>query len=181
MKISKNFPQFKNEKALIVVVGKQEGKFYFANEGIIENLDSFKFEKPKYSDREGHFTERGERGVYKRGAVYEPKKERIITELVNRLGENVKKLLAKNEADIIYLTCPDYLKKRVKDSFPDSAKKKTEIILTGNYCDFHPFDLLEKMKDKIKGKRYFPVKKEEKKIIEKSERARKIIKGKPKT
>jgi hypothetical protein len=37
------------------------------------------------------------------------------------------------------------------------------------------------MKDKIKGKRYFPVKKEEKKIIEKSERARKIIKGKPKT
>lgn len=179
MKISKDLPQFKKEKALIVVAGKQEGKFYYASEGVIEELASFDFEKPKYSDKEGHFTERGERGIYKQGAVREPKKERIITELINKLEKDLNKILAKNEIDNIYLSCPDYLKERIKDAFSPSAEKKIKTTFLGNYCNLHPLDLLERMKGKLNKGGYVPVKKSESKIIEKSKKARKIIKGRP--
>ncbi|OPL11952.1 MAG: hypothetical protein AVO34_01660 [Firmicutes bacterium ML8_F2] len=179
MKISKDLPQFDKKKTLIVVASKQKGKFYFAHKGEIKKLKYFRFRRPKHSDREGFFIARGKAGVYSRGAVYEPKKERIMIELVNRLEKCLKEILIKEKIDQIYLTCPEYLKNRIKSTFPYQAERKIKLFLPGNYYDFHPFDLLEKINsDKIRKKPSFPIKKEAAKIIKKSKLARKVIKGK---
>lgn len=145
MKIRNNLPQFENERALIAVVGKQEAIFYFANKGVVEELRSFRFEKPKHSDREGFFMSRGASGVYRSGAVYESKKEKIIAELIFHLKNNLGDILNKNRADVIYLSSPDYLKNDVLKSFPSSYKKKIKLFLKGDYCHFHPFEVLEKI------------------------------------
>ncbi len=181
MKISKKLPQFEQAKTLIVVMGKQKGKFYLAHNGVIKELRGFSFQKPKYSDREGHFVKRGKSGIYKTGAVYEPKKERIRIELVHRLENNLKKVLARNKIDDIYLACPDYLKNRIRKTFPAAARNKIKVFLAGDYYHLHPFDLLKKIKDKIESKKR-PVtlnKKDNVKILRRSKKARRVIKGKP--
>ncbi len=181
MKISKKLPQFKNKRTLIVITGKQEGKFYLAYKGIIEKLTYFKFTKPKYSDREGHFVTKGGAGKYKTGSVYEPKKEKLRIELIKRLQEKLKTILKRRKIDSIYIACPEYLKNRIKDAFPSSASKKIDLVIFGDYCHSHVYKLLEKIKEKIgfKNKPVRPAKKSARKIICKSKKARKVIKGKP--
>ncbi len=178
MKISEKLPQFKNEKALLMSFGKQEGVFYLADNGNLKKLKSFSFSKPKYSDREGFFVTRGKAGTYEQGAVYEPKKERVITQLENKVEEETKNILDQETIDAVYLSCPEYLKNRIKKSLPSSAQKKIKTIVFGDYLHSHPFELLERIKEK---KTKNPVKilsSEAAKILKKTKQARKTIKGK---
>lgn len=145
MKISRNLPQFEGEKALIIVSGKQEARFFLAKDGIIEELESFQFEKPKYSDREGFFISRGKSGVYRSGAVYEFKKQRLVKELGNRLENGFADIIKYNKVDSIYLLSPEYLENYVKKAVPPDYKKKIKFLLKGDYSHFHPFDILNKI------------------------------------
>jgi len=176
MKISKNLPQFEKEQALVVVLGKQEGKFYLANKGIIEEVSCFKFSKPKYSDREGRFIKRGKGGIYKSGAVYEAKKERILTELANRTRDNLKEIMDKNKVDGIYVFCLAHLKNQLNDSFPASARQKIKLSLSGDYFHYHPHYLLKKIADKIDSEKKpaLPLKESALKILKKTERDKSV-------
>jgi len=144
MKISKNLPQFEGKKALISVTGRQEARFFLAKDGDIEELEPFKFDKPEDPKRKGHNMIKGSKGVYRSGPTPEFKNQRIITELESHLRKSLKNILNKNKIDIIYLTVPDYLKNDVKKTFPADAAKKIKFVLLGDYCHFHPFDILKK-------------------------------------
>ncbi len=133
MKISSKLPQFSNDPTLFITISKQRAKFLFAENGFIEIVEQFTFEKPKYSDREGHFKQRGERGTYRSGAVYESKKGRIRDETANKLNENIKSVIKDYDFSKIYIFAPEHLKNIVSDSIPASSKGKVKKYHFGNY------------------------------------------------
>ncbi len=178
MKISRELPQFDTERAIFVVTGKQEAKFYLVNKGKIKEIDSFKIEKPRYSDREGWFKRRVRGFVMGSGAPLEPKKQKIIKDFLKKLEKNLKGTLSKNEVDSIYIFSPHYLLSRVKKTLPSSAKKKLEMTIDGEYYFQHPFELLEKISLKKEEKKK-PKTEEAKKLLNKFKQATKVIKGKP--
>jgi hypothetical protein len=149
MKISKNLLQFEGKRALISVTGRQEARFFLANDGTIEELESFKFDKPEDLKREGHNMIKGSKGVYRSGPTPEFKNQRIIAELEFHLRKSLKNILDKNKIDIIYLTVPDYLRNDVKKTFPAASAKKIKLVLLGDYCHFHPFDILKKIASRV--------------------------------
>ena len=63
MRIKIDLPQFKTEKALLLVTGDQSGVLYFATKGEIEKIAEFKEEIPRYSDKEGSFMVRIKQGL----------------------------------------------------------------------------------------------------------------------
>ena len=134
MKISKNLPRFEGKRALISVTGRQEARFFLANDGDIEELESFKFDKPEDPKRKGHNMIKGSKGVYRSGPTPEFKNQRIITELESHLRKSLKNILNKNKIDIIYLTVPDYLKNDVKKQ----KRAKSPLFPINQIISFFP-------------------------------------------
>lgn len=177
MKITNKLPRFNIKKGLFIVTGKIEAQFHLAKEGEINEIDSIKIEKPKYSDREGYFesggkNSGGELENYKSGSVYEDKNEVIKRELISELKEKLKSIIKKYEFDSIYLFSPDYMIGDIKKSLNKNILSKIEKSYTGNFNKMHPFKLLEKIdeeiENKIKDQRGKPRSEEERKILKKS-------------
>lgn len=176
MKISKKLPQFDREKALFVVAGKQEAKFYLVFRGGIKEIDSFKIEKPRYSDREGWFKRRARGFVMGSGAPLEPKKQKIIKDFLKELERRTKKIFSGDRFESVYLFSPHYLLARVKKALPGRARKKLKLTVDGEYYFQHPFLLLEKIAKKTEKKKK-PKREEARKLLEKFKQATKVIKG----
>ncbi len=176
MKISNKLPQFNEEKALFIVTGKQEAKFYIVHKGEINEIDSFEIEKPKYSDKEGWFKRRVRSFVMGSGAPLEPPKQKIIKDFLKKLKEKYKETSSHNNFEALYLFTPHYLLPSVKESLPGGTKIK--LTIDGEYYFQHPFKLLEKIKRKTEKKKV-PEKEEAKKLLEKFKQAAKVIRGKP--
>jgi hypothetical protein len=184
MKISQELPQFENKKALIITTGEQEAEFYLASNGEIEKIDSFRFEEPTYSDREGHFESRGGGNVYGSGSVYEPKKQRNRIEFRKRL-ENALDTIYKNyKIDSLYVFSPDYMKNYTREIINEVFHKRVDFLYEGHYHEVHPFELLKIINKQVKEKREkgmaANLSKQAIKILDKAKMAREKIKGKPK-
>lgn len=149
MKISTKLPQFSNNPTLLISISRQRAKFYFAEDGIIEKVREFSLDKPKYSDREGHFKQRGARGTYRSGAVYESKKGRVRDETANRFHENFRSVTGDYEFKNIYIFAPEHLKNIVSESVPQSSKEKIKMFHFGNYGNKHHHGLLDIIQEEI--------------------------------
>lgn len=171
MKISKTLPQFKGESTLLTVTGKQEAVFYIAKDGIITKVSSFKIKTPKYSDREGFFATRGHGKTFVSGSVYESTKEKVRQIFLKVLKKHIKEIRVQHSIKKTALFCPGYLINDVMEVFSASFRKSIVFSFRGNYYEEHPFRLLEKIKGKSIN---LPWGKEGRKILQKSERARKI-------
>ncbi len=142
MKIKQELPQFKNKFAYILVSGKEHAIIYLANDGLIKKIDEIKIKKDKYSDREGHFKRSGGNKVISSGAVYEDvDKEKRLKEFTEEISNKFKRF---KKIDYIYCYYPAYMKNRLKKILNDYNVK--QFFFLGNYTDFHPFKLLEKIK-----------------------------------
>ena len=148
MKTPRDFPQFKQDKALIIVTGsKSEAHFYLAHDGNIKKLDNFKMEDRTYSDREG-FMQKGMFGrIMGSGFVLETNKQKIQDDFIRGLKEHLEKIKDGNEIDALYLFSPNQIKNRIKDAIPYPMKEKIEMMVQGNYLNAHPTKLMEKIKD----------------------------------
>ena len=143
MKISQELPQFEGRKGLIVVTGEQEGEFYFASNGEIRKIDSFRFEEPTYSDREGFFESRNKGKVYGSGSVYEPKKQRIRTEFKRRMKKNLEPICRNYKIDELHVFSPNYMKNFTQEAIKEIFHKKPDFLYEGHYHQVHPFELLK--------------------------------------
>ncbi|PIZ57034.1 hypothetical protein COY23_01955 [bacterium (Candidatus Torokbacteria) CG_4_10_14_0_2_um_filter_35_8] len=165
MKISGTLPQFSEEKALLVVASRYEADFYFAENGMIDKIQSFRVEESTYSDRED-FTERKGRGnFFMTGSGYQSPKVQVIQDFAKEFKENLKDVLSKNDITSIYLFVPSEMVNEIKEKLDNLSKKKIKFVFKGDYNKEHAFKLLEKIKAKI----------DEKKVIPKSEEIRKIL------
>jgi len=147
MKIPQEFPQFKEKKAVLIVTSNQEARFLLAENGVIEEFDSFEISKPHYSDREGFFMRRSGGKVLGSGSVYEQKKEKIKQDFFREFRKSIKKPFLK-KADLIYLFCPGYLSNEIKENMDNLLKDKIEGSFRGNYFTEHPLRFLELIKKK---------------------------------
>ncbi len=149
MKISTHLPQF-NASTLIVVAGKQEGVFFLAHDGKVEEIDALKLPKPTYTDREGQFMTRGNGKTYGTGAVYESDDDETTKQFIKKISDCTTDLVAKFKLQRIYLFCPTYLSNQFEASLPKDIQSKIEYIFYGNYHRQHPFVLLSKVQEYLR-------------------------------
>lgn len=144
MKLPQKFPQFEDEKALIVVAGQMEADFYLLFNGEINKISSFKVEKPRYSDREGFVVRRAGGITIGGGPSYNVSKEKIKIEFSKEFKKAIKPLLSDKKISRIYLFAESYVVNEIKDLL-SSFSGQLKLIGRGNYLKTKPLDLLEKI------------------------------------
>jgi len=147
MKIPEKLPQFKDMTSLIIATGKQDAIFYIAHNGEIQQVDSFKVEKPQYSDIEGHFETRNDGKTYRAGSPYEPtdKENKTKTEFLKELSEEIESVSRHHTIHTLYIFTPSYLKNEVSKTIPHSLHQIKYYLLKGNFFHQHPRELLTRI------------------------------------
>ncbi len=165
MLIPANLPTFNGEKALLVATGKQDAVFYLAQNGILKSIDSFIIETPKYSDREGHFKTRGMGKTIRSGAVYENKKEKVITDFIKEFQKRFGAISKKHKLARLYVYSPSHMHTYIREALPKASQAKVTMEIEGNFFKTHPLTLLKKIHDKSDAKKVIPRDAEEAKIL----------------
>lgn len=173
MKIPKDFPQFKNRNALIVVTGMHEADFYIAKNGGLEKIGDFKLLFPCYSDKEGFFEHAGHGRIFETGSVLEVDKIETRHRFLKETDKILDSIVMKKDIADIYIFTPDFLKKELKGLLPKEDRKKVRFVVSGNYTHFHPLQMLEIIKQKERIGWKVPLKKEARKILLKIQEAKK--------
>lgn len=176
MIIKKELPQFNDKSGMLVVTGMQSAKIYIAKQGEVRLLDEIHLPNPEseYSDREGHFKQRGNQNFIASGSVYEPKKEYLLNKFLTKLKGMVITHDIKHNTEEIYLFTPDYMKNGVREALPNPLVDKVALELEGNFVDNHEFDLLKLIQIQYKKiEPRTPVKRAVKKLLKK----KKILKA----
>ncbi|OGI26588.1 MAG: hypothetical protein A2359_03600 [Candidatus Moranbacteria bacterium RIFOXYB1_FULL_43_19] len=88
MKIPQPLPQFEKENALIIVLGRKNGTFYFARKGMLAKAGGFDVKLEPYSDREGFFLRAGHGLVYGSGSSLKDEKEYLKAKFLKNLEKN---------------------------------------------------------------------------------------------
>lgn len=152
MKIPEEYPQFNEHAALLVVTGAQEADFYFAHDGAIEKVDSFKIEKPHYSDDEGFSETRSGGQVLASGSAKEGVKEKILADFLHEFKIHSKDAYMKHMPDDLYVFTPAYVVHYVTEALLADAERRIVHVFRGNYYDKHPTELLEMIQKERKEK-----------------------------
>jgi hypothetical protein len=174
MQISQNLPQFNVRKVLILVSSGHGTEIYKAHQGKIEKIKEFQIENPRYSDREGFFMSRSKNiGTIRAGSVGEIDDQEVKKEFFQKWRELVKESEIKkimDWSDDVYLFSPGSLITELKEELPSRVKDKIAMEFQKNYCGKHPFEILEKIDQKLTEKiseiKDKPKTKEEEKILE---------------
>lgn len=146
MKIERFLPQFSDQSAIIVAVGRQTAKMYAAASGSIELISEITEETPRYSDREGRFDKR-KRKYFISGSVYEDKNEYVKNKFFSNLIRKIKSAVIEYRAEKVYIFRPAHLKGLLEEKMPPDLMLVSVCAGEGNYVRYHPFFLLEMIKD----------------------------------
>lgn len=147
MKISKNLPQFKQEKSLIVVSAGQSAVVYKAHKGFMDELFKTQFFTKPYSDKDGFFFRSGRGKRISSGSVYEPKQDVIHREFFKKLSSSLKDIIKKGYYGRVYLFIPHYLTSMMSKYIPYNLKNIPFDVIRGNFVNENPFKLLLKIRD----------------------------------
>jgi hypothetical protein len=167
-KIESGLYQFSDEKALLVVTGKQNGRLFFANKGNIKEVDEAFIPTQRYSDDEGFFGLNGG-GHSATGSPKESKDVETKHKFMRVISAKIKKAIKENDVDCIYLFSPNYEITELKETLPKAAQNMIKLSFMGNFVKFAPDMLLTKISAKMekKGSGTESLKPEERKIMRK--------------
>jgi len=133
MKIPRDFSQFINQKALIVVTGLHEADLYAAGDGILEKIGDFKLLYPHYSDKEGFFERAGHGRIFETGSVLETDKVELRHRFLKEIDRVLDNMVMKQDITDIYIFTPDFVKKELVRLLPKEDRKKIRMIVGRNY------------------------------------------------
>lgn len=150
MKISNKYPQFEENKSILIVTGKTKAVFYVAYNGLIEKVSSFEVEE-EYIKNESFFVRSGKGKIYGTSSILEKDKNKLIDSFLKEFKSEFSKSVKGVNISDVYIYSPSHIEKRVQEVLPKTYSKKVVKVFKGNYVNKHPFDLLEKIK-KIKFK-----------------------------
>ena len=173
MKISNNLPQFENETVLIVVSGKQDAIFYLAKNGELFKVESFKVDRPKYDDVQGHFETSAKTGKHgqtmRAGSPFDPThmEEKAVTQYLQKLQEELEGVQQHHNITQLFIFAPSYVKHEVEKRMPYALQDKKQLMIEGNYYEEHPFELLERIQKKQHKEPVRPIKEAARKILDK--------------
>jgi len=168
MKITRDLPQFNNERALIIVASEKDGQFYFVSDGNIDEIMEYKLPRLEYAESKKIFRplvgSRGS-GVIRTGSLRETAKEKNEEIFLREFGITVKKIIADYGVNSFYVFSSMYTIGDVFKKMPLRLRKEIKMIKQGNYHKKHQFELLKIIQKKMPGK-----------IVLTSEKAEKILK-----
>ncbi|MDD3481004.1 MAG: hypothetical protein PHW75_02150 [Patescibacteria group bacterium] len=169
MKIPNEYPKFISKKTLLVVMGRENGKFYMAEKGFLSLVTEFGERVPKYSDREGFFIRLGRGKYFGSGSVYGPKIKEVEKRFMTDFRKEFLNVTRKNNFDQIYLFAPRFMHKYVEDEIPVNYRDIIKYRFAGNFQKEHPLKLLEIIGKEIEREHpgAVPVKEEARKILKK--------------
>ena len=145
MKIAQQFPQFKKERALVILTGTQEAEFYLAGDGVIEKIETFRIPRIRYSDKEGLSVRTGKTGVT--GGSSKTTKEQYQQEFTAKFRTAAKDIVGRVTPTQIVLVSP--IVGEVEALLPVAVKKIVAMRIKKNLCERHPEEILEHIKKKI--------------------------------
>jgi hypothetical protein len=139
MKIPQQFPQFKKERALLIVTGTQEAEFYHAGDGSLEKVEMFRIPRIRFTGDEGLNVRTGKTGVT--GGGSKSTKELYQQEFDAKFKAIAKSVLARLVPTQIVVISP--VVAEVEGLLPTTAKKLITIRLRKNLCEKHAEEILE--------------------------------------
>ncbi len=149
MKIPHSLPQFENTRALFVVTGEFEGKFYIAEKGELKEAEHLILNPREEAKEKQAFV--GKKGgmqslssVSHHGAYILDLKNKFYRE-ISKLTENI---ISKKKIDDLYIFIPEYAKNKIIERFPIIALEKNKGVYTGEYTKHNPLELLEMIQEK---------------------------------
>lgn len=149
MEIPNTLPQFENTRALFVVTGEFEGKFFLLQKGTIEEKQPLILNPREEAKEKQAFV--GKKGgmqslssVSHHGPYIMDLKNRFYREI----GEMLDKLMDKEKIDELYIFIPEYAKNKIIERFPIIALEKNKGVYTGEYTKHNPLELLEMVQEK---------------------------------
>ncbi|PIQ91881.1 MAG: hypothetical protein COV70_01790 [Parcubacteria group bacterium CG11_big_fil_rev_8_21_14_0_20_39_22] len=145
LKIKRGLPQFNNEKAIILVLGKEEGFIFRAKNRNINVVGKFEEKALKYSDRKKDFDIKAGSKTLRVGSPSYSIKSDQRHKFVKKSVINLIAITKREKPDLIYLLLPAYLSKMVRDRLPAEIRRKLVFTVMGNYIRKHPFVILEKI------------------------------------
>lgn len=126
---------------MIIIAGRQEAKFYVAQDGRIELEEEINIPNPDYTDREGFFG-RNSPGMTASGSVYEEKKDYVLKRFEKAFRAFIDGSFRSGQFTHVMIFAPDFMKNILSENLPATVKKKISLTLSGNYTKMHPFKIL---------------------------------------
>jgi len=138
MKIAQQFPQFKKERALLILTGTQEAEFYLAGDGLMEKVEMFRIPRIRYSGNEGLAVRPGKTGVT--GGSSKSTKEQYQQEFAAKFKTAIKQVAARTMPTQITIISP--IMGEIEQMLPIASKKSVTMRLKKNLCERHPEEIL---------------------------------------
>lgn len=142
MKIAQQFPQFKKERALVILTGTQEAEFYLAGDGSMDKIEMFRIPRIKYSDKEGLSVRTGKTGVT--GGGSRSVKEQYQQDFTAKFKATAKDVITRIKPTQIVIVSP--IMGEIEQMLPVASKKAVNMRLKKNLCERHPEEILEHIK-----------------------------------
>ncbi|MFA5871536.1 MAG: hypothetical protein WC858_02330 [Parcubacteria group bacterium] len=184
MEIPQPLPQFERENALIIVLGRKNGTFYFARKGTLARVGGFDVEPEPYSDREGFFLRAGHSLIFGSGSSLRDIREYLKAKFLKNLANKSNSLSAQKKVNAVYIFSPKGIIPSVLGAVAGGRIKERMIkaVISGNMGKKHPTELV-RMIENFQNNREEESgadidREEERKILTKSNKARQVIKGK---
>jgi hypothetical protein len=178
VKISRNLPQFRNKKALIVLTGKEVIRIMVAEDGGITDKELYRIKGYFYPDRQGYMEQLGKNRMLMNWGPFDighdTWKER---EFLLQLRKRARRYLEHEKPDEVYLFAEHEEVNKVKKQFPHEPQPNFVMVVPENMVRAHPFDILLRIKTKRleEESEPLPLRPEPRKIMIVSEKAQKLI------
>ncbi len=179
MKIKYPLYQFNKERAILAVLGRKKCLFYYASEGLITEEEGFGFEIEHYSDKEGFFLKSSRGNVFGSGVPLKYLKEHQRNKFLKLFSDKLGRLADKKNANFIYIFSPRGLMPSSISALSEKNLKILKMAIPGNVTKKHPIEIIQRIENFLSGRRIKRkiVSEEAEKIISRSAKARKVIKG----
>ncbi len=140
MNIPKQFHQFTDEVALIVVAAKQEGRVYHAGNGILTDVDSFRIPTPHFSDNE--------EAPDRRGNQENTTEKKIHQEYMGHFKKLFHTLAGGEKPSHLYLFSPMHVAQELEDLTRTVFGALPTTVVVGIFTKQDPIELLEVLKSR---------------------------------
>ncbi len=145
IRIAQNLPQFKDENSLLIVTGEKAMEIYRAQDGIIENVLSYRVADPKHRDRSGNFAKRTAGRQLASSSVSQPNDQEWRDRFLRQLNSIVQEVLERGQVTAVYLFSPKHMIRDVTEVLPKAAHDAIRSLIVGNFTRFHPFAFLKRI------------------------------------
>lgn len=141
--VPKKYPSLQENRAMVIVAGRQDAEVYRLKEGSMDKIFSFAVPRPHYSDREGHFEARGKESVFHSGSSRELNTGAIVKEFIREFRKKIRSIHEKFSE--VYIFAPNTTKHKLEDALPRAWHDKLSAVIPGNYVGKSPRDIMEKL------------------------------------